>query len=424
MPSNLIHSADWEALIPFYAAQTLSPREAAAFEAHLARCEICRRELHEWRLIASAVRADSASHLRNLPPLSPALQQMMRGADADTVTTPVRYASRRVALSRRAMPFTFAAALMLLVVGAFIGYMTFRAGDDGLETASDLLTSKTPTVESTQQNMSPSSTPVAATPTNFITNTPIVPTRTVRPSATPTLTITPPSLTTASSVQVTQAVAVVMGTVNLRSGPGTAYEVVGMANAGERFPIVAAVGGGTDRWLLIARPAGSAWLYASIVTIDPLDAVIAPAATVPAPILLASAVPETATPTLTLPATTPTVSGTILIRGGNWMHAATITEHVCENGEAFEDVGTTQTASLIIASIDDNTAAMTYAATGFSFTLYRTSATTFGGTYPTTAGSVTVSLTFTSPITYTGQETIRETEGCIIRSNWYGSAAP
>lgn len=62
---------EWQALIPFYLAQSLSPSEKLAFEQYMTRCgDKCQREIAEWRTIASAVWEMTDDAARNLPPLS------------------------------------------------------------------------------------------------------------------------------------------------------------------------------------------------------------------------------------------------------------------------------------------------------------------------------------------------------------------
>src|SRR4051812_19117902 len=83
----LMHN-NWEELLPFYIAGTLSKPEAARLENHLAGCEECRKSLEEWRAIASVVRADAASQLSVLPPLSPQVLRLAAQQSASRASYP------------------------------------------------------------------------------------------------------------------------------------------------------------------------------------------------------------------------------------------------------------------------------------------------------------------------------------------------
>lgn len=75
--------------------------------------------------------------------------------------------------------------------------------------------------------------------------------------------------------------------VNLRSGPGTNYDVVGAVAQGERLPIVAQA----NEWYLVTRPNGQqAWIASWLVTLSPEGAQIQVAATIPATAFLQESV--------------------------------------------------------------------------------------------------------------------------------------
>lgn len=61
---------DWQDMLPFYVAQTLSIDDKRRFEAHLADCERCQAELAEWETIAGAVWREADEVAQSLPPLS------------------------------------------------------------------------------------------------------------------------------------------------------------------------------------------------------------------------------------------------------------------------------------------------------------------------------------------------------------------
>ncbi len=65
---------DFDDLLPFYAAGTLSAAEAAVFEVHLAACEVCQAALVEWRALAALVSAEAGERVgAALPPLASAI---------------------------------------------------------------------------------------------------------------------------------------------------------------------------------------------------------------------------------------------------------------------------------------------------------------------------------------------------------------
>lgn len=97
-----------------------------------------------------------------------------------------------------------------------------------------------------------------ATPTATLMTTPTA-TATRTPTATATLTITP----TATPTNVPKVI--VSSAVNLRSGPGTVYSVIGAAKPGETYTITAKIPDGT--WVEICcANQGRAWIAASVVT--------------------------------------------------------------------------------------------------------------------------------------------------------------
>lgn len=70
--------------------------------------------------------------------------------------------------------------------------------------------------------------------------------------------------------------------INLRSGPGTAYDAIGVLTAGDTLDIV---GRNSDlSWWQVATPAGLAWVAANVVTANNIDETI-PVIDVPPPII-------------------------------------------------------------------------------------------------------------------------------------------
>ncbi|MCB9098822.1 MAG: SH3 domain-containing protein [Anaerolineales bacterium] len=76
--------------------------------------------------------------------------------------------------------------------------------------------------------------------------------------------------------------------INLRSGPGTAYDAIGVLTAGHTLDII---GRNVDSsWWQVATPSGLAWVAANVVTANNIDATI-PVVDVPPPLI-----PSTPTP--------------------------------------------------------------------------------------------------------------------------------
>jgi hypothetical protein len=132
--------------------------------------------------------------------------------------------------------------------------------------------------------------------------------------------------------------------------------------------------------------------------------------------------PDSDEPQLSLPAEpTATPSDSVLqpqdtanIVAGRWSHITTVNEHGC--GPA----GVSETIFLSVTPApDESSITMTYQ-TGVNFTLSRTQGTSYAGSY--FDGRVAVTLTFTSPTTYTANETVTHESGCVVRSSWIGSA--
>ncbi len=99
-----------------------------------------------------------------------------------------------------------------------------------------------------------------------------------------------PSFTPTSRPTVTQtptetAVATVnIASANLRSGPGINYQVAGVAERGDSFPVVAQAGSGEELWYLITQLDGQrAWIWSGAVDVSPGGLQIQIALTTPAP---------------------------------------------------------------------------------------------------------------------------------------------
>lgn len=159
----------------------------------------------------------------------------------------------------------------------------------------------TPTDEPTSTPIPPSPTPTE-TATLTLTDEP-TPTNTLIPTEEPTSTSIPPSLTPTETATLTPTddptstpisespipaetteegpIAVVnVSSANLRSGPGTEYDIVGNANQGDELPIIAQAYNST--WYNIRQGEGdTAWIAASIVDVQPDGAQIEVAESIP-----------------------------------------------------------------------------------------------------------------------------------------------
>jgi hypothetical protein len=118
-----MHS-EWEALIPYYVAGTLSKGETTRLEHHLSKCAECTKSVEEWRAIAGAVRDNAASQMRALPPLSRAVTVTARRQaaviDYETVS--------RLATRRSNTPITLiAAAFTVILFGGLVALLVVRS---------------------------------------------------------------------------------------------------------------------------------------------------------------------------------------------------------------------------------------------------------------------------------------------------------
>jgi uncharacterized protein YgiM (DUF1202 family) len=70
----------------------------------------------------------------------------------------------------------------------------------------------------------------------------------------------------------------------VRNGPGTSFEVVGSVAVGDRLPVVARTERtGTALWYLVTLESGeNAWVWSRVVSLEPGDAEVEVAATIPA----------------------------------------------------------------------------------------------------------------------------------------------
>lgn len=224
---------------------------------------------------------------------------------------------------------------------------------------------------------------------------------------TPTMMATP-NLGQISPCQATHAN---LAPMDLYSGPGTAYQVLGLVTAGATVDVLAR---GDNDWYRVNAYLGNrsviGWLSPSQLAFSG-DCTVLPI------ISVTEGYPSEATlmPTVAPPTATSTpITSTTGIINGRWMHTVTITEHGC-GGE----IGQTSVIGLTVNTINnekqviltyDNGFAVVFSAQGegIYFTNYNTSA------------LVSVMLTFTSATSYIGDELVTHSNGCVVRARWEG----
>jgi uncharacterized protein YraI len=121
----------------------------------------------------------------------------------------------------------------------------------------------------------------ATTGTQPVTDTDQVVINTPAPALTPTAPVTP----TAAAAQVTTN-----DVVNIRSGPGTAYNIIGGAQAGESFPVTGK--NQTGDWWQITYQGQTGWVFGQLVSASGTEGVAVAQNIPPAP----TPAPATATP--------------------------------------------------------------------------------------------------------------------------------
>ncbi len=166
----------------------------------------------------------------------------------------------------REQPSALVFSLLALGLAALIGLVLPTAG--GLGSAANLHWTPPPAATATLRPTQPAAAPTAtrsATDTATATAQ-VLPTATATLAPSPTATTAQP-IETATPTAGPQAKArFLAGPVNLRSGPGTDYSVLGMAKAGEEYVVQ---GRSADsRWVQVCCVAGApAWALAELVSL-------------------------------------------------------------------------------------------------------------------------------------------------------------
>ncbi len=425
----------WEEQIPFYVAGTLTKAEAARLDRHFAACAECRRSLDEWQRIASAVRAEAASQLRGLPPLAP---RVIATANRQAVgrygyaPSPIRRPSRAATTSLTLM----AAVFTVVLFGGLLAFLVLNSSllqRQADENQVALLPSTTPTTVQVTAGeapqiivIEPSATPVVptlATPTlEFV----VVPTVQKQPTRAPQV-ILPPTLAPTQSpmgmggggsdvapfslmqtATCTAHVALANGIADLYAEPDESSAVLTSAAQADDLTALAFR---ADGWLQVSDPAGSkplvGWVRQELVYLsgscDSLPQIDAPSGTTP-----------TAT-VLPFPTFSPTPA---TISAGRW----TETRAVTTNGCAAADADST-TQLPISLTANDSTINATYGTDGTILMLARMSDNSFSGSTSTSQGILTLTLTFNTSASYSGEEVVTHTNGCVVHSNVSGELA-
>lgn len=215
------------------------------------------------------------------------------------------------------------AQLVLSLAEADISAGRTQAEIEPLARLADALGARSPKlIAYLAPTLAPTPTPTLVPPTA----TPEPPTATQAPSATPQpLTPTPEPATATPEPQ--QARVVADNAVNLRSGPGRTYPVIGQIRAGQELTIIARNASG-DWWQLAWDGQGQGWVAGTVVRVlGPIDTV-AVAQNIPTPPPQPTAAPRpTAAPTTPPQPSTQYVVKSVIVRpvGQDSQH--------CESGD-------------------------------------------------------------------------------------------
>ncbi len=111
----------WADLIPYYVAGTLSRRQAAELEQHLASCEKCRLAVQEWQNVANMVRSDAQRWAARTPQTPPqdVIVAAFSSNGSENSTTRIPVGNRQLS-SRPASIVTMAAAIAVLFLGGLL----------------------------------------------------------------------------------------------------------------------------------------------------------------------------------------------------------------------------------------------------------------------------------------------------------------
>ena len=443
----------WEDQIPFYVAGTLTKTEATRLERHFASCGECRRSLDEWQRIATAVRAEAASQLRGLPPLAPRViatanrQAVGRYGSAPSL---VRRPSRTATTSLTLM----AAVFTVILFGGLLAFMVLNSSllqQQANENQVALLPSATPTaVPGTPGEVpqiiiiEPSATPItptfvvppSATPTlEFLVVTPVQRLPTSRPTSAPLL-ILPPTVIASPTPEIPIGTGMGGGggepadTVPfslMQAATCTAHVALSngvvdlYTNADYTSPVLASLTQADELTVLASRTDG--WLQVSLISTSGsksllgwvrLEQVYLSGNCDSSPLIGASPTntPSATATVLPFPTFSPTP---VAITSGRWTETRTVTTNGCAVSDA--DPITQLPVSL---TANGSTINVIYGTNGTVLTLARMSDGSFSGSTGVSQGILTLTLAFKTPSSYSGEEVVTHTDGCVVRASVSG----
>jgi hypothetical protein len=269
---------NWQELIPFYIAGSLSQADVQKLERHLSKCIYCRQALDDWRTIGRVVRAEAESWGLDLPPLSPQMQAQLGSQisvnghrDEEMTQSFMRPIYQRAASSRTrawVTPTMAAAVLVVILSGALLWYLANRKPLQEVTltniAALPTGTSETGSGGSSQPSVTPSPTVAIILATNTVfatqpptdTQQPPTATPTRRPTAKPA--VFPPTVTPS------QCTATNRGTeaVNIYEWPGTDYAVIAAIQSRGALPVLLQNGQG---WYEVLASGVVGWIQGTSV---------------------------------------------------------------------------------------------------------------------------------------------------------------
>jgi uncharacterized protein YraI len=269
---------NWQELIPFYIAGSLTKAEAQKLERHLSKCIYCRQVLDDWRTIGRVVRAEAESWGLDLPPLSPQIQAQLGSQisvnghhEGEATQSFMRPVYQRMTASRTrswVAPTMAAAVLVVVLSGALLWYLANRkplqevslTNIAGLPTG----TSENGAGSASQPSATPSPTAAIILATNTVFATQPQPTVTIQPNATPTRRPTARPAMLPPTVTSSQCTATNTGTtaVNIYEWPGTDYAIVGTIQRRGALPVLLQNGQG---WYEVMTSGIVGWIQATSI---------------------------------------------------------------------------------------------------------------------------------------------------------------
>ncbi len=445
-----MHNA-WEEMIPFYIAGTLPRADALRLEQHLAQCAQCRQALDEWQRIAAAVRADAASQMRGLPPLSPRVIAVANGQAIGRygAASQMRHPSRAATTSLTLM----AAVFTVVLLGGLLAFMVLNGALRREAEQVVLAPSMTPSavnptllsgtqqpqiiiIEPSETPLRPLSTPVIIVPPTsaLVTRVALAPLLATRapllvlpPTLPPTQAVAQPtqaplgqggdgdsaSFSLLQSATCTAHVALSTGIASLYTSTSTTSPIMATVAQTDDLVVLARSSNG---WLQVQYSAHSTlltgWVQQELVyaagNCDTLPLIDSTTSVSPSP---------SASPTV-LPFPTPSpISDTVT--SGQWTESRTVMTNACATSDADSLVQIPVSLSTS-GSANGSTVSAVYGGAGTAIMLMRTSDHVYSGSTSTSQGILTLTLTFSTSTGYSGEEVITYSDGCTARASLSG----